>query len=143
LVETLFSDKFNAWPLIPPSSNPFQLFLDYQEIVRSNDVKNPKFIAHIRGVRRGIHKRLHNPKTCDEANDAVRAMGIHAAQPYLAILEVETYLKQHHPAGGTTIAAYRLPPSKAGSPTSVEYLVTDVQGPSVSDSELHLEKLHF
>jgi hypothetical protein len=65
-------------------------------------------------------------------------MGIHAMQPYLAILEVDKYLTR---TGLSEVP--RVSPLMAGSPTSVEYLIIDIEGPNTSDPELHLEKLHF
>ena len=52
------AESFNAWPQNPPSSNPFQLFLDYAEIVRTVDRKNAKYTAYIRSLRRHIRRRL-------------------------------------------------------------------------------------
>jgi hypothetical protein len=134
-----FAERFNAWPQNPPSSNPFQLFLDYSEIVRTNDIQNPKFVAHKAGVKKGIRIK-HKAGTPDRkaALRTVRVMGIHAMQPYLAILEVDKYLTR---TGLSEVP--RVSPLMAGSPTSVEYLIIDIEGPNTSDPELHLEKLHF
>lgn len=132
-----FADNFNAWPQNPPSSNPFQIFLDYTEIFRTNDINNPKFIAHIRGVKSGIRKKLAGPSR-RRALQTVSTMGTHAIQPYLAILEAETYQRNHVGASITPL----LPPA-TGSPTSVEYLLNDIQGPKHSAFEMHLQKLHF
>ena len=135
-----FADNFNAWPQNPSSSNPFQIFLDYMEIFRSNDLNNPKFVAHKRGVRKGIRANFAKgtPNRL-AALRTVRVMGIHAIQPYLAILEVDTYVRAR-PAV-TTIPP--LLPPLAGSPTSIEYLVDDVQGPRSGNPDMHLQRLHF
>ena len=139
LFRLYFADDFNAWPHNPPSSNPFQLFLDYNEIFRTNDIINPKYVIHKRGVRRFIRKKL-TLGTPDYANAqrTVQVMGIHAIQPYLAILEVTTYQNNHH-----SILIQQLPPNTAGSPTSVEYLVDDIHVPTHSNPDMHLQKLHF
>jgi hypothetical protein len=133
-----FAEQFNAWPNNPPSSNPFQIFLDYAEILRTNDVRNPKFIAHKRSVQRGIRKKLgRSHPDYSAAVQSIRAFGIHAIQPHLAILELDTYEYNHR----TTLSL--LPPTKAGSPTSREYFILDIYGPSHSSPEMHLQRLHF
>jgi hypothetical protein len=142
LFHLYLAEDFNAWPHIPPSSNPFQLFLDYREMVRTNDLNNPKFVTHISGIRFHIRRRLSNPDR-QTALRTVRRMGIQAMQPYLAILEVDTYLQQHFPAGGVGLGSFRIPSSSAGSPTSHEYFVPDIKGPHLPNTELHLQKLYI
>lgn len=128
-----FADAFNA-SANPASSNPFRIFLDYQEIFDSNDRLNPKYVMHVRGLRRGTQRRLRDSPYYTEARRTISAMGIHAIRPVLAILEADTYL-----AHGKRIDP--LPPSRAGSPTSVEYLLPEIHGPKHPDPELHLECL--
>ena len=70
-------------------------------------------------------------------------MGLHAIQSYLAILEVETYFQQHYPGSGVDLPQFQLPASRAGSPTSVEYIFDDIRGPALPNYEMHLQKLHF
>ena len=81
-----FTERFNAWPQNPPSSNPLQLFLDYSEIVRTNDVNNPKFAAHIKGVKSGIRKSLPDGPARQSAIEAVELMGTHGHTRYAALL---------------------------------------------------------
>lgn len=134
-----FTERFNAWPQNSLSSNPLQLFIDYSEIVRTNDIKNPKFVAHQIGVMRGIYKNLTAGSPGQlSALQTVRDMGTHGLRPYLAILEVDTYTAARGSAVIPTV-----PPPKAGSPTSLEYLVEDIRGPNHATPELHLEKLHY
>lgn len=133
-----FADTFNAWPTNPPSSNPFQIFQDFTEIVKTNDRYNPKYIAHRNGVRRGIQKNLTaGSSEQKETYRTINIMGTKGLEPYLAILECDTYTARI----GSSLT--HLPPSKAGSPTSLEYLLTDVQGPKHPQPEMHLQKLHF
>jgi hypothetical protein len=136
------TEEFNMWPRNPPSSNPFQLFVDFREMVRTNDLANPKYIAHRRALRSRI-RATPNPSFHRSALSTIDSMGIHGVQPYLAILEVETYLHHHYPQGGMTLDAFRVSPPNAGSPTSVEYVFDDIRGPRHHDAELHLQKLFF
>jgi hypothetical protein len=138
-----FAENFNASQSNPPSSNPFKLFMDYHEIFRTNDLKNPKFVAHQRGVRAAIRGRLHNRATQQEAFSTMRALGIHGIRPYLAILEVDTYLQNHYAGHYGDMASLRLSPHVAGSPTAVEYFFREIRGPCRPDAELHLQQLHL
>jgi hypothetical protein len=136
-----FAEDFNMWPRNPPSSDPFRLFIDYREMVLTNDLGNLKYIGHIRAVKSGIRTRLRDRMYRNVALELVNRMGILAIQPYLAILEVDTYLQQHYPGGEKTLDDFRVPPSAAGSPTSVEYVFDGIRGPRHPDAELHLQKL--
>lgn len=137
-----FAEHFNASPSNPPSSNPFRLFMDYDEIFRTNDLKNPKFTAHQRGVRQASRVRLSNPDIRREAFDTIRTLGIHGVRPYLAILEVDTYLQNHYAGHQVELARLRRSPPAAGSPTAIEYLFENIRGPRFPNAELHLQKLH-
>jgi len=130
------ADDINADQTNPPSSNPLQMLLDYQDIVRTNDIVNPKFIAHKRAVRRGARARLSG-NDLTEAYKIVSRMAIHALQPYLAMLEQATYENR------IGRAIQKLSPSRTGSPTSVEYLITDAWGPGHPSPEMHLQRMHF
>jgi hypothetical protein len=142
LFHLYMAEDFNAWPHIPPSSSPFQFFLDYREMVRTNDLNNPKFTTHISGIKFHIRRRLSNPDR-QTALRTVQRMGIQAMQPFLAILEVETYLQHHYPAGGRGLASFQVPSSKAGSPSSIEYFFPDIRGPTLPNAELHIQKLYI
>ena len=135
------TEDFNMWPRNPPSSNPFQLFVDFREMVRTNDLANSKYIAHRRALRSRIRAYIPNPSFQKSALSTIDRMGIHGVQPYLAILEVDTYLQHHHPQGGRTLDDFRVAPPNAGSPTSVEYLFDNIRGSDHHDAELHLQKL--
>jgi hypothetical protein len=135
------ADDFNASSTNPPSSDPFQMFLDFRQIFIRNDHNNPKVIMHRAAVRRGIRLRLAgDPAGRQNAGQTVRSMGIHGIQPYLAIVEADTYLNNHY--SGAPLSSFQVPPAKAGSPTSVEYLLTNIQGPNLPSPDLHLQKLH-
>jgi hypothetical protein len=137
-----FAEQFNASPSNPPSSNPFRLFIDYDEIFKTNDLKNPKFIAHQRGVRQAIRVRLNTPDSRREAFATLRALGIHGVRPYLAILEVDTYLQNHYAGYRMELESLRRSPQAAGSPTAIEYVFDNIRGPRLPNAELHLQKLH-
>lgn len=138
-----FAEHFNASPSNPPSSNPFRLFMDYDEIFRTNDLKNPKFLAHQRGVRAAIRVRLPNPDAQREAFDTMRVLGIHGVRPYLAILEVDTYLQYHYAGHRVVLESLCRSPLVAGSPMAIEYLFENIRGPGLPGAELHLQKLHL
>lgn len=129
-----FADAFNAVQN-PRSSNPFLIFLEYRDMVEHNDITNPKYLAHVNGVRRGTRNRQQGVDR-REALHTIRRMGIHAVAPYLAMLEVEAYENNH----GTAVVPRS--PAVAGSPTAIEYLVDDIRGPNQTDPELHLQRLH-
>jgi hypothetical protein len=138
-----FADNINATPPNASSSNPFKIFQEYTDIVANNDRKNPKYIAHRRGLQRAIRVRLGTPQSRLGPQRTMRAMGTHGMQPYLAILEVETYLNNHHPGMSVSLIHFQLPPSQAGSPASVEYMLRDIAGPHNPNPEMHLQQLHL
>lgn len=133
LFKLYFADGFNA-TANPPSSNPFQIYLDYQEIFRSNDRLNAKYVAHIRSLRKSTRRRLKDTPDLPEALKLINTMGMHGIRPVLAILDADTYIGR-----GKCINA--LPKSRSGSPTSVEYQLSEIYGPNHPDKELHLEHL--
>ena len=128
-----FADELNPGSN-PPSSNPYRILLDYQEIFACNDRLNPKFVKHINGLKWGVRKRLQDDPAYPDARDTIKAMGMHGIRPVLAILEGDTY-EAHGKAIGV------LPPGRGGSPTSVEYQLADVHGPKHAEPELHLHRL--
>lgn len=128
-----FADEFNPTSN-PPSSNPFRIFQDYQEIFSCNDRLNPKLVKHFNGLKRGLRKRLKDDPVYPDARNTIKAMGVHGIRPVLAILEGDTY-----EAKGKTIRP--LAPGQSGSPTSIEYQLADVHGPNHADPELHLHRL--
>ena len=138
-----FADRINADPPNPPSSNPLRILFDYAEIFRTYDVKNPKFVAHQRGVRGAIHKQISDPDTRKTAEQTIRALHIHGMQPYLAILEVETYLQNHYAGQRVDLESFRRSPPVAGSPMAIEYFIPDIRGPNLPDAELHLQKMYL
>jgi hypothetical protein len=129
-----FADELNPGTN-PPSSNPFHMFQHYSKVFECNDFADPKYVAHISGIKRGTRKRLGGRPEFKDARDLIRKMGVHGIRPVLAILEGDTYI-----AHGKTIT--RATPSRSGSPTSVEYALADVRGPKMADPELHLHQLY-
>ena len=129
-----FADEFNA-VANPSSSNPFRIYLQFQEIFQQNDRLNEKLVKHFKGLRRGTRRRLAGNPALPAALATIKTMGMHGIRPVLAILEAETY-----EAHGKAIV--RLPPNQSGSSTSVEYLLADIQGPKLGTPELHLHHLY-
>lgn len=135
-----FADNFNAWPTNPPSSNPFQIYKDYEEIVRTNDCKNPKYITHRNGLRIAIMKKYSKgTKERKEGLKSVTIMSPLEMQPYLAILVWDIYSK-NHPSHTLNNWPIRILPSKAASPSSIEYLAEEVDA---KNDSLNLQKLYF
>ena len=109
--------------------------MDFQEIFAANDRLNPKFVTHIKGLKRGTTKRLKHHPDYQDARDLIKTSGIHGIRPVLAILELDTYI-----AHGKKIR--RLAPNWSGSPSSVEYQIGDIHGPKSVDPEIHLHCLY-
>ncbi len=129
-----FADEFNA-SANPPSSNPFRIFQDYQEIFRRDDRLNPKLVAHRNGLKQKAENRITDVSTLAEVLETIDAMGTHGMRPVLAILEADTYI-----AHGKPISP--VPPVSCASPTSIEYHLGDIQGPGNAEAELHLHHLY-
>lgn len=129
-----FADAFHA-ERNPNSSNPFRIFLDYRDIVLTNDRNNPKFVAHVRGVKASLRRRMKGHAHYHDALDTVTSMGVHGVQPVLAILEVDVYEGR-----GKTVSP--LFPGQSGSPESVEYSLDDIRGPNHECPELHLQRMY-
>lgn len=129
-----FAEVFNA-TANPPSSNPFHLFELYREIFRKNDRLNPKLVSHCSGLKQKAENQIADLEIQTEVLETIDAMGTHGVRPVLAILETDTYV-----ASGKSIKA--VSPSSSGSPTSVEFYIRDIQGPSTSAPELHLNHLY-
>jgi hypothetical protein len=129
-----FADELNP-ATNPPMSNPFLIFQHNLEVFKRNEFADPKYVAHISGIKRGTRKRFSGRPEYQDARALIRHMGTHGFRPVLAILEGDTYI-----AHGKTIT--RAAPSRSGSPTSVEYVLGDVLGPQMRDPELHLHHLY-
>lgn len=134
LFRLYLADGFNA-AQNPPSSNPFRIFGEFRDVVRTNDRKNAKYVAHVRGVKSSLRRRMKDDPSYRDALQTVSAMGVHAVQPYLAILEADSY-------EGRGKAVHPVPPGRAGSPDSVEYYLDDIRGPKHEAPELHLQRLY-
>ena len=134
LFRLFLAEEFNA-ERNPPSSNPFRIFLEFRDIVRTNDRKNPKYVAHVRGMKSSLRNRMKDDPCYRDALETVAAMGVHAVQPVLAILEADSY-------EGRGKAVRPVPPGRAGSPDSVEYYLEELRGPNHEAPELHLQRLY-
>ncbi len=129
-----FAEEINA-SSNPPSANPFRIFKDYQEIFAANDRLNQKLVTHFASLKRGTRRRLKGKPELPQALATIKTMDMYGIRPVLAILEAETY-----EAHGKSIV--RLSPKECGHPTSVEYRLSDIQGPGNASQELHLHHLY-
>jgi hypothetical protein len=129
-----FADDFNA-SSNPPTSNPFRIFKEFQEVFETNDRLNQKLVTHFASLKRGTRRRLKGKPELPAALETIKTMGMYGIRPVLAILEAETY-----EAHGKPIV--RLSPKECGHPTSVEYRLADIQGPGNDNQELHLHHLY-
>jgi hypothetical protein len=129
-----FADEFNA-SANPPSSNPFRLFQDYQEIFRKDDRLNPKLVAHRNALKLKAENRIKDESTLAEVLETIDGMGTHGMRPVLAILEADTYIAHGKPI-------LPVPPAGCASLTSIEYQLGDIHGPGHAAAELHLHHLY-
>lgn len=143
LADSLFNSKFRLhladsfnFEHNPDSANPFKIFEVYQGIVAQDDRGHAKYLEHVGKVEDWIiDLRGRGSPDHQAALNLIRTLGTRGVQPYLAVLECDTYEANH----GTKIVT--LPPHLAASPTSIEYVVSDISGPALRDPELHLHKL--